>query len=73
VIFVDTWAWRAKALGEADPWHSIARRAWRELIQTREPLLTTWMVVDEVVNSVAMHASSQWAAKVYRAILASPG
>lgn len=71
MIFIDTWAWRARAIGKADSWHAAADPAWRKLLQAQTPLLTTWMVVDEVVNAVARYSSGDDAARVYRAILAT--
>jgi predicted nucleic acid-binding protein len=58
MIFVDTWALRARAFPKQDPWAPLALPVWAAIQRNRTPLLTTWMVIDELVNTVANKAGT---------------
>jgi predicted nucleic acid-binding protein len=51
VIFADTWAWLALA-GKDDQYHTIAQRAYRQILKRRRRLVTTDYVLSEVITNL---------------------
>ena len=72
MIFIDTWAWRARILAGKDKWFGRARTSWDRIIESRQRLLTTWMVVDETINAVAKRINTAQAAEIYYGIIDTP-
>lgn len=70
MIFVDTGAFVARYLPR-DQNHETATRAWLEIAESRERLVTTNFVVDETLTLLTRRADARQATRVGRQLYAS--